>query len=892
VSHEDLSALVAEQAALRRVATMVARGAAPEEVFAAITQEVGRLLSVDCADMSRCEPDGEVTFVAAWGSSAAAFPVGSRWKLKGNNLCSLVVRTGRPARIESYADASGTIDVAVRDAGVRSAVGTPIMVEGRVWGVMAAGSGQPEPLTSDTEARLIQFTELLATAIANAESRAGLARLAEEQAALRRVATLVAREASQAEVFTVIAEEIGQLLGTEEIRMLRYEEERSAVVVASWGGAKDLFPAGSHLGPDAENAAARVFRTGQPVRLDEDGSVSTPLAESGRSIGIRSVVATPVVVEGRLWGAMVAGATRDERLPPDTEGRLEQFTELMATAIANTESHARADRLAEEQVALRRVATLVAKESSPAEVFAKVAEEAANVIRNVDCGLFRDEGDGTASIIAAWGPGMSAGFPVGTRLPVDGEDVTASVLREGRPCRIDDYSDATGAVAQRAREHGIGSAVGCPVVVRGRIWGAMFDAEPCPPETETRIAQFADLVATAIANAEARAEVERLADEQAALRRVATLVAQGASARAVFDAVAAEMERLLDADQVVLGRYEPGDEVTVVAHRGATAKRVPPGTRVPHEGDNVQALVRRTERSARIENFQGGEGTISQLARTAGVRVVVGAPIVVDRRLWGVISASWNREESPPIDTEERMAQFAQLLDAAIANADARDQLMTSRARLLTEGDEARRRVVRDLHDGAQQRLVHTIVMMKLAQRSLREEDEKAESLVGEALEHAERSNAELRELAHGILPAVLTRGGLRAGVDAVVTRLDLQVHVDVPAERFPAEIEASAYFIVAEALTNVVKHAHADRAEVTASVRDGTLHVGVSDDGIGGADPAGHGLVGMGDRVTALGGRLKIESPARGGTVVTATLPLPASERQSFPVYTVQDSI
>jgi signal transduction histidine kinase len=337
------------------------------------------------------------------------------------------------------------------------------------------------------------------------------------------------------------------------------------------------------------------------------------------------------------------------------------------------------------------------------------------------------------------------------------------------------------------------------------------------------------------------------------------------------------MELLLDADQVVLARYEPGDEVTVVAHRGAIAKRVPPGTRLSHDGDNVQALVRRTARPGRIENLQLAEGTIAQLAWTVGARAVVGAPIVVDRRLWGVISASWNRDETPPIDTEERMAQFAQLLDTAIANADTHDQLMASRARLLTEADEARRRVVRDLHDGAQQRLVHTIVMLKLVQRSLREHDENAESLVGEALEHAERGNAELRELAHGLLPAALTRGGLGAGLDAVVMRLDLPVHIDVPAERFPAEIEASAYFIVAEALTNVVKHAHADRADVTASVRDGTLHVEVRDDGVGGADPGGHGLVGMGDRVTALGGRLKIETSDRGGTVVTATLPLPS---------------
>jgi len=235
-------------------------------------------------------------------------------------------------------------------------------------------------------------------------------------------------------------------------------------------------------------------------------------------------------------------------------------------------------------------------------------------------------------------------------------------------------------------------------------------------------------------------------------------------------------------------------------------------------------------------------------------------------------------QESPPAGTEERMAQFAQLLDTAIANADSRDQLTASRARLLTAADEARRRVVRDLHDGAQQRLVHTIVMLKLAQRALREKDEEAESLVGAALEQAEQGHTELRELAHGILPAVLTRGGLGEGVRSVVGRLDLPVQVDVPAERFPADIEASAYFIVAEALTNVVKHANAGRAEVRASVEDGMLHVEVRDDGIGGADPGGHGLVGIADRATALGGRLKIENPVGGGTLVAATLPLAAS--------------
>jgi signal transduction histidine kinase len=292
----------------------------------------------------------------------------------------------------------------------------------------------------------------------------------------------------------------------------------------------------------------------------------------------------------------------------------------------------------------------------------------------------------------------------------------------------------------------------------------------------------------------------------------------------------------------------------------------------------VEAVVRRTERSARLESHEGAHGPIAEVARAAGVRVGVGAPVVVEGRLWGVVSAGWSWDEPPPAATEHRMAQFAQLLDTAIANADSRDQLTASRVRLLTEGDEARRRVVRDLHDGAQQRLVHTIVTLKLAQRALREKDAKAESLLGEALEHAELGNVELRELAHGIRPAVLTSGGLQAGVAALTARLDVPVEVDVPDRRFAAETEASAYFIVAEALTNVVKHSHAGRAEVRASVADGILHIEVRDDGIGGADPHGHGLVGMHDRVTALGGRLTIDTPSGGGTLVAADLPISAS--------------
>ncbi len=564
----------------------------------------------------------------------------------------------------------------------------------------------------------------------------------------------------------------------------------------------------------------------------------------------------------------------------DTTERRRVEAEVRAAQRLREASRDEVRVLAEEQAALRRVATLVAKEASPAEVFAKVAEEAANALGEVECALLRDESDGTACTVAAWGARMSASLPVGTRVPVDGNGVLAFVLREGRPRRIDDYSAVSESIAEGAHEHGIGSAVGCPIVVGGGIWGAMvaasFGAEPCPPETESGVARFADLVATAIANANARNQVERLAAEQAALRRVATLVAEGAPPTAVFDAVAAEMEGLLGADRVSLSRYEPGAEIAVLAHRGLGADLVPTGSRLSLEGNSVQETVWRTERPARMDNFEEAHGPIAEVQRTMGVRGVVAVPVVVDARVWGVIGASWVGDEPPPVDTEERMAQFAGLLETAIANADSRGQLDASLARLVTEADKARRRVVRDLHDGAQQGLVSVIMTLKGAERALREGDGEAEPLVSKAREQAEEADAELRELAHGILPSVLTHGGLRAGVGAVVSRLDLDVRVDIPGVRFSPAIEASAYLIVAEALTNVVKHAHAEHAEVTASVEDGTLCVEVRDDGIGSADPDGHGLVGLGDRATALGGRLQIKSPPGGGTLLAATLPLP----------------
>lgn len=232
---------------------------------------------------------------------------------------------------------------------------------------------------------------------------------------------------------------------------------------------------------------------------------------------------------------------------------------------------------------------------------------------------------------------------------------------------------------------------------------------------------------------------------------------------------------------------------------------------------------------------------------------------------------------SLPGDIEARLGSFTELVVTAIANAESRAALAASRARIVAAADESRRRIERDLHDGAQQRLVHTVIVQQLALRALQNGDPNVGELMAEALQQAEQANYELSELAHGILPSVLTREGLRAGIRALVSRMSLPVSVDVAVERLSAGVEATAYFVVSEALTNVVKHARANAAGVTARVDGGVLQLEIRDDGVGGAHGgASTGLHGLEDRVSALDGRLVVESPPGQGTRVSALLPLP----------------
>jgi signal transduction histidine kinase len=352
-------------------------------------------------------------------------------------------------------------------------------------------------------------------------------------------------------------------------------------------------------------------------------------------------------------------------------------------------------------------------------------------------------------------------------------------------------------------------------------------------------------------------ELRMLADEQAALRRLATAAAHNVSPDEIFTAVAEEIKPLLGADDSAVVRFEADGTATVVAGVGEWM-RARPVTCTGFELDDSMAVghVHRTGRSARVDD-------------------AVASPIIVDGRLWGAVVVSTQRE-SLPADTEGRMADFTELVGTVIANAEHQAELTASRARVVAAADEARRRIQRDLHDGAQQRLVSTVLTLKMARLALGDETGAAAELLDEALAHAETANTDLRDLAHGILPGVLGTSGLRAAIGLLVSRVPLPVSYDVTDERLPTALEANAYFIVAEALTNAVKHANATEGAIAAVVDGDVLRLEVRDNGVGGARTEGSsGLIGLRDRAAALRGDLRVQSPAGRGTVVTAALPI-----------------
>ena len=703
--------------------------------------------------------------------------------------------------------------------------------------------------------------------------------LAREQASLRRVAVLVSGGAASEDVLAAICREVAQVLELPLVELSRFEPDGTMTVIGAHTEGPSPFQTGTRWPLDGPTVSARVLQTGRPARIDDFAEIPGTIAGAVRRAGIRSAAGAPIVVDGETWGMMAIGALGGEPLPRHIEDRLAAFTELVAIAISNTQARDAQRRLADEQAALRRVATLVAQGSPPAEVFTAVAREVGELARVLMVLMSRYEPDGAATVIGAWGDHP---LQAGARWTLDGPSISATVLRTGRTARIDEAPDGPGTIADIARDLGVHSRVGVPIVVDGRLWGVIAAGaggrRSLPAGIETRLTQFTELVATAISNTQAREDLHRLADEQAALRRVAVLVAQGAESSAVFDAVCEETGRLLGATSVNLSHFTPDGFNVAMAGWSMRDVHVPTGTRLPLAGDTIDTLVQRTAAPGRFDSYERASGELAALLRRLGIRSEVGAPVVVEGRVWGALIAGTDEPEPLPLGAELRLASFAELIATAVSNATARSELIASRARIVEAADEQRRRVVRDLHDGAQQRLVQAVMTLQLA-RSRSDVPANLTPLLDEGLEHARSAIEELRELARGIHPAILTHHGLGAAVEALAERAPLPVTVDIPDDRYPMPVESAAYFVAAEALTNVAKYAQAATARVKAAQVDGRLVLTVVDDGVGGAEPApGGGLSGLEDRVAALDGTLTVDSAPGAGTSIRAEIPLPTS--------------
>jgi signal transduction histidine kinase len=711
-------------------------------------------------------------------------------------------------------------------------------------------------------------------------------RLTEEQAALRRVATLVARAAPAEEVFAAITEEAARLLGADYTAMSRYEPDGARTIVGSWSSSGAAYPVGSRIGLGGRNVNTLVFQTGRDARIDDYADASGPLADAAREIHLRAAVGVPVSVEGGLWGVMLVGSWV-EPLPADTEARLAGFTELAGTAIANAQARVELRGFAEEQAALRRVATLVARGTPPKEVVAAVTEEAGRLLHADHATMKRYGPDGTVKMAAAWSS-AGAGYPVGVSERLGGRNVPTLIFQTHQPARIDDLADASGPDAELAREFGLRASVGVPVNVEGRLWGLMMvgsRAGPLPAGTEARLAGFTELAGTAIANSQARFELRGFADEQAALRRVATLVAEAAPPEEVLAAITEEAVRLLHADYATMNRYDPDGAARVVAAWSSTGAVFPAGSRWTLDGRNVNALVFQTGRAARIDDYAGASGTAAEDARAIGLRAGVGVPLSVEGRPWGVMFVA-SRSGPLPAGTEARLTGFTELAGTAIANAEAQAALSASRARIVATADATRRRIERNLHDGAQQRLVSLALSLRAAEAAAPPgAGELAQRLDGVAT-GLDGVLEDLREIAQGLHPAILADGGLAPALKMLARRSAVPVHLDIQMEgRLPDPVEMAAYYTVAEALTNAAKHAHATAAEIEATAGDGILHLRVHDNGRGGAAFShGSGLVGLKDRAEALGGHLRLHSPPGAGTTLEIALPLDESGGPELP--------
>jgi signal transduction histidine kinase len=538
------------------------------------------------------------------------------------------------------------------------------------------------------------------------------------------------------------------------------------------------------------------------------------------------------------------------------------------------ERHEQLERLVEEQTALRRVATLVAAGPSEADLIAAVTSEIARLFHADAASTLRWDGD-TIRVIGDWrGPDAQTSL-TGRDFTFGGDTITARVISTGAPARVDAADDLhTDFARARWAELGLEASIGAPIVVDGRVWGVVMATrttpdDPFPPRAEDRLGDFAALVSQAIANSEARREVAALADEQSALRRVATLVAAGRPESEVVEAVTRDAGQVFDAETVTLVRWE-GVQDEVVVLGGWSSDRAPQIRR--------RSLYHPAPGSATLTVLETGfPSRTDEPSRELGDQCAIAAPVIVNARLVGALTALRPSDEPFPAGAEIRLRSFADLAAQSIANAQAREEMRASRARIVRAADEAREQLERNLHDGAQQRLVAVSLSLRMALAKLPAAPDAARLVIAAAAEELTQAIDELRELARGIHPSILTEHGLGAALEVLAARTPLVVAVANELEdRLPPAVEVAAYYVVAESLTNTTKYGEASAVRVHVSRQNGAARVEVVDDGIGGADASrGSGLRGLADRVEALDGRLGVESPAGAGTRVWAEIPL-----------------
>ena len=717
--------------------------------------------------------------------------------------------------------------------------------------------------------------------------------LADEQAALRRVAMLVADEAAPDVIFASVAEEIARMLTADRCAIGRFEANDSMTVVAYWSNEEAKLPVGTRIGLQGDGVTAAVRQSRRPILIDDHEAFSGPLIDYARTVGSlpRSTVAAPIFVEGRVWGLIFA-STMAVEIARGTESRVVDFAELVTTTLINAETRDSLRRLVDEQAALRRVATLVAAGIEPEELFSAVSEEVARLFAADGAGVGRFE-PGGSGVVAVGRSESLRGIPLGSRQDLDESITAGEVYRTGRTVRKDlrreDVGDADtlGEMAQRVLAMGFFSTVAAPIVVEGELWGLVTASSThttMPPDTEERVESFCELVATAIANAQSRTELaasearaRALANEQAALRRVATLVAQGVSPDELFSAVADEVAGIIDIPVVAVNRYEADGTFTILGIAGETNFTV--GSRWPVEDEGIAGMILATGRPSRRDDYSTMPGELGEAVREDLMISTVGVPIVVEGSIWGFMVAAAKPGKPIPTDTEARLARFTELLATAVSNATTGSDLIASRARIVAASDEARRRIERNLHDGTQQRLVAIGLDVETMRDSIPADQQEAQSSLERIRHELEAVLEDVRELSHGLHPALLSQAGLGPSLRALARRSPIPVKLDVSVNERPSDsTETAVYYVISEALANAAKHARASEISVVLTTSGSEIRAIIKDDGCGGAEAsAGSGLVGLIDRIEALGGRFALESPPGHGTRISMRMPLTA---------------